>query len=144
MAGQRILCIEDDRIILQMTSELLRSEGYDVTEWPEGDGAYGVIARELPMLILLDVRMERRDSGLQLLRMVRGNPRTHAIPVILYSANVPFFEENAAEIAALGCDTLEKPFLIDDLLARVRRHIGAPNAVRSMAAVIPPLSAEQS
>lgn len=126
--GQRILCIEDEPAILQMVSECLRMEGYEVRAWPNGETGYEETARALPALVLLDLRMERPDSGMRILQMMRDDPDTREIPVILYSADVVYLQTHAAEIAALGCDALEKPFLIGDLLGRVHRRIGPPLA----------------
>src|SRR5207244_9001333 len=79
-------------------------------------------ARENPPdLVLTDVMMPHLD-GFGLLRELRADVRTRAIPVILLSARAG--EESATEGLDAGADDyLVKPFTARELLARIRTHL---------------------
>ena len=77
--------------------------------------------RELPDLVLTDVMMPRLD-GFGLLKALRGNAQTSAVPVILLSARAG--EESRVEGLAAGADDyLIKPFSARELVARVENQL---------------------
>lgn len=86
--------------------------------------ALAVINR--PALIILDLRLERPDAGLEALRRLRADPVTQATPVLVCSADVIGLRALEARLRANGCDLLEKPFEMAMLLARV--HALLPSA----------------
>lgn len=76
---------------------------------------------ELPKLVILDVKMPGM-SGIEVLRRMRADPNTLAIPVILVSADVS--EQNELAGLNLGADEyLIKPISKDTLIIRVRNLI---------------------
>src|SRR5947208_16653696 len=77
-AAQRtVLVVDDEPMLRNLLSRLLRMEGYDVLEAEDGQTALDVVAREMPDLVLLDVMMPARD-GLDVLGDLR---KTSDIPV---------------------------------------------------------------
>ncbi len=125
MKKPTIAVVNDDTLFLELMHDLLTSEGYPTAIWKEGDTAYEMIKEHRPMLVILDIRMERPDAGWMVLELLRLDPETATIPVIICSADTQRIREKAAYLHEKGCDTLEKPFLLEDLLAKVRAHIGA-------------------
>ncbi|HEX5506824.1 MAG TPA: response regulator, partial [Thermomicrobiales bacterium] len=78
-----------------------------------------------PDLVLLDIRMGHPEAGWQTLELLRLDPETTRIPVIVCSADTPFLRAKEGALRALRCDILEKPFDLDTLLAKVAAVLGA-------------------
>ena len=115
--GQAILVVEDDRLVREVLRILLTRAGYDVTI--ATDGAEGIACFEAacPDLMIVDVRMPVID-GFGVLAHVRSHGRT---PVIMLSAEPELFHR-AAAVGADAC--LRKPFVNDELVARVAEMLG--------------------
>jgi chemosensory pili system protein ChpA (sensor histidine kinase/response regulator) len=77
----------------------------------------------LPDVMLVDIEMPRMD-GFELTRNVRGDPRTHDIPIIIISSRTA--EKHRAQAAQLGANGfLGKPYQESDLLGLLSRFIAA-------------------
>ncbi len=103
-----------------MIASLLDDEGFAVTMWPSGVGAQAMIARDCPDVVLLDLRLEESRMGTAVLDAIRDDPRTRDTAVIVSSADVHFLRKNEATLRAQGCSIIEKPFMIEALLAMIR------------------------
>jgi CheY-like chemotaxis protein len=126
MAKPLIAVVNDDTIFLELMHDLLTSEGYRTAIWKEGDTAYEMIKEHRPLLVVLDVRMERPDTGWMVLELMRLDPGTATIPVIICSADTERIRAKETYLREKGCAILEKPFLLEDLLVKVRSFIGPP------------------
>jgi two-component system aerobic respiration control sensor histidine kinase ArcB len=115
-----IALVDDDATHVLLVGLFLESEGYQTTHCYRADDALDLIHQEQPSLVLLDLQMEERDSGLRILRALRRHPSTTATPVILCSADILFLHEHENAIRALGADIVEKPVCFDTLLSKVR------------------------
>src|SRR5665648_16951 len=96
----KVLIVDDEvdnRIIL---SDMLRSRGYEVFEAGDGAEALEQVEKEPPNIIISDIMMPVMD-GFTLLRMLRKNSSTKAIPFIFYTA-VYMSQEDQALGLALG------------------------------------------
>jgi len=112
----RIVLADDNPDMRQYIHRLL-SAAYDV--FPASDGAEALEAAraQRPDLVIADVMMPNLD-GFKLLRILRGDATTAAIPVLLVSARAG--EEARIEGFSAGADDyLVKPFAARELLARV-------------------------
>ena len=119
--GERILLADDNRDMREYVCKLLEQSGYDVEEVIDGEAALAAVRRHLPDLVLADVMMPRLD-GLALLKTLRADDRTSALPVILLSARVG--EEARLEGMQAGADSyLEKPFHAKELLTEVATRL---------------------
>ncbi len=87
-----IVVADDNTLINNFLSDLLRDEGYQVLCCFSGEEAQRVIRRVTPDVAILDMQMEERDAGLQVLEHLRQHPETARISVIICSADVPFLE----------------------------------------------------
>jgi DNA-binding response OmpR family regulator len=113
--AQKILAVDDERLIVDSIKYGLQKEGYVVVAAYDGDQAITKARDEKPDLILLDVQLPRKD-GWAVLREIR---QTSRVPIIMLTAR----GEEADKVLGLELgadDYLVKPFSMRELLARVR------------------------
>jgi DNA-binding response OmpR family regulator len=128
MAQPSIIVVNNDTDFLALMHDLLIMEGYQATICKEGDKAYALIKEVQPDLVVLDIRLEHAESGWNILELLRLDPATTHIPVIVCSADARFLRDKAATLHELRCDILEKPFDLDALLAKVTGALGGGRA----------------
>ncbi len=117
---QHILLVDDNADMRAYLERLLR-ERWEVVAVADGASALEAARRQRPDLVLSDVMMPRLD-GFQLLRALRAEPATAAVPIILLSARAG--EEAITEGLQAGADDyLVKPFSGRELLARIGAHL---------------------
>ena len=116
-----ILIVDDNPDILRILTELLEREGFEARPALSGEIALQAAEKSPPDLILLDIRMPGID-GYETCRRLKGNEVTSRIPVIFISAGHDL-EERVVAFQAGGVDYIVKPFLEEELLARVRTQI---------------------
>jgi DNA-binding response OmpR family regulator len=115
----RIAVVNDDTEFIGLMRDLLSEEQYRVSTHLTADSAYRDLVAERPDLIVLDIRMETPEAGWQLLELLRLNPATAHTPAIVCSADAPFLRAKQDHLRQQGYDTLEKPFDLDTLLAKI-------------------------
>lgn len=84
VTGARILLVEDDRAVAEMYRLKLRRDGFAVQIAEDGERAIDLAHRQTPDLVLLDVRLPKRD-GLQVLDAMRRDPSTSGVPIVVLS-----------------------------------------------------------
>ena len=104
---------DDDLSILECVKLMLEFEGYTVQTTPMGNSL--LTLKELPDLILLDIWMSGVD-GREICKLLKADPKTSHIPVLLFSASTKLCL-SASEAGA--DDYLEKPFEMNDLLRKI-------------------------
>jgi DNA-binding response OmpR family regulator len=130
----QVLAVDDTPGNLQILSEVLSAEGYQVRVAVSGEAALASVAASRPDLVLLDVRMPG-ISGLEVCRLLKSSDAQRSVPVIFLSAaGEP--EDIAAGFAAGGADYVTKPFRVVELLARVRAHLEIHAARENQARLI--------
>lgn len=118
----RILVVDDQPANLRAVSALLTRHGYDVLTAASGDQALEIAGQARPDLMLLDMMMPGMD-GFDLLARLRVGDLTRRLPVVFLTAAhdremlVRAFESGAV-------DYVTKPFMPEELLARVSAHVG--------------------
>jgi DNA-binding response OmpR family regulator len=128
MAEPTIAVVNDDTEFLRLMRLLLTQHGYAVTLHPTADAAYRALRAAPPDLVILDIRMETPEAGWQLLELLRLDPATATLPVLVCSADVVFLRAKEAQLLAEGYGVLVKPFGLDALLARVAALLPPPPA----------------
>jgi DNA-binding response OmpR family regulator len=112
---QKILIVDDEKLIVESVSYGLVKEGFDVVAAFDGDEALAKADDKKPDLILLDVQLPKKD-GWTVCRTIRANSR---VPIIMLTARGE--EVDKVLGLELGADDyLVKPFGMRELLARVR------------------------
>ena len=83
--SRRILVVDDERDILDLARIILKSGGYDVMTTTSGEEALRIISMKKPDLVLLDVVLPG-VSGLDVCRLLKRDPGTRSIKVVLFTA----------------------------------------------------------
>lgn len=115
-SGPLIAVVDDDDAFVGLMREVLTDEGYRVVAGTVAGDAPALIAREQPALAILDLRMDDAASGLTILRALRDEPATAALPVLICSADLTFLRDHDSDLRALQCEVLPKPFDLQTLL----------------------------
>lgn len=127
----RLLLIDDSPEDLRQLSGLL-SRHYRLLFATDGLGGFHRAQSQRPDLILLDVQMPGLD-GHAVCRLLQADAATCAIPLIFLSAaNRP--EQRLQGLQGGAVDYIGKPFLAEEVLARVHIHLRAGRAVAPEAA----------
>jgi DNA-binding response OmpR family regulator len=124
-----IVIVEDEAIQRQLLVTYLTAQGFRVTDCDQGAELRALLARELPDVVLLDVRLPGED-GYSLARHVRE--RGPQVGVVMVSAAGETVDR-VQGLEAGADDYIAKPFEPRELLARVRsvlRRVNAPDAAR--------------
>ena len=122
---KKILVVEDDPINLQILSDFLGANGYEMRAASTGPEGIEQFRRERPDLMLVDVQLPRKN-GFEVCFEVKRTPEGHGTPILLMSA-VYTDREHAERYAQSGLKAdgyLLKPFDLGELLARVRGLLG--------------------
>ena len=115
----KILVVDDEPDVLELLEFNLKAAAYDVATASDGEEALKKARNLLPSLIILDLMLPEVD-GLEVCKILRRDPRTSAIPILMLTAK-------AAEIdrvlgLELGADDyVTKPFSPRELVLRVKR-----------------------
>ena len=126
----RILVIDDDVDLLGTIRRILEMRGgYEVTISADGSEGLAKALADPPDLAIIDVMMPR-ISGYEVCGKLRADPRTAALPIIIFTARgQPVDREAALEV---GADAyLPKPVPMEDLLGQVARLLSRQAAERS-------------
>ena len=118
----RILLVEDDPSIREVTAIGLRNAGFTVETASDGREGLDRFEREPFDLVLLDVMLPRLD-GLEVARAIR---RTSTIPLVMLTARADTLDV-VVGLEAGADDYVRKPFEVPELVARVRaalRRVG--------------------
>jgi two-component system phosphate regulon response regulator PhoB len=127
-----ILVVEDEPAIQELVSFTCATNGYQVVRADSVAAAQACIRSELPDLVILDWMLPDR-SGIDLMRELRADERTRALPVIMLTARSAE-SDRVSGLDAGADDYVVKPFSPRELMSRVRavfrrkapQHAGEP------------------
>jgi DNA-binding response OmpR family regulator len=114
---RRVLVIEDEDRIQEMLTWILLTNGYAVTATDSALGVPKLLRQVQPHVVLLDLGLPY-ESGASLLRSLKADPETVAIPIVIVSA-LP--EVLTVERRAMAVEVIKKPFTAGQVLDAVRR-----------------------
>lgn len=117
----KILIVDDESSSRAALEALLRREGFEVYDVPDGLSALSACATIHPDLILLDVLMPGMD-GFEVCKRIKARPETRLTPVVLITG-LSETEDRIKGINAGADDFLSKPIDLNELLARTRSLI---------------------
>ena len=121
--GKRVLLIEDEPNIIEAISFILSRDGFTVHTHEDGETAMRKVLATPPDMIILDVMLPGR-SGYDILRDLRADDRTKALPVMMLTARGQTKDRELAD--RLGADHfMTKPFSNSEVRDKVRALIGS-------------------
>jgi two-component system OmpR family response regulator len=107
--------VDDDRDLLDLMPVALEDCGWDCLPITASADACDLIAAATPDAVLLDLHLETRNQGMEILRQLGNRPETAGIPVIIWTADARFLQEQDAWLRERGIQVLPKPFELDEL-----------------------------
>lgn len=116
--SKHILVVDDEADIVELVSYNLRKEGFSVDSALNGETALGKIRKGKYDLVVLDLMLPG-IQGMELCRILRNDPKTEALPIIMLTAK----GEEVDKILGLEMgadDYIAKPFSPRELVARVK------------------------
>ena len=116
---RRVMVVDDDEEIVEMTRLILESGGYRVIPAFSGEDALKAVSAAQPDLILLDINMPGMD-GWEILRLLKVDDETQRIPVAMFSIKFEL-RDKVHGLKEGAFDYITKPFSYDELLERVER-----------------------
>ena len=115
--------LEDDVAIQEMLRLVLEDENYTVVIFPTAEACLKALLADerkqgsLPIdLLIVDLRLPRAVSGMEIIRQLRNDPSYSSLPIILTTAT-SFVD--VEDLSVLHVNFLEKPFDIDKLLKMI-------------------------
>ena len=121
MNKNKILIVDDINENLALLCELLQDEGYKTFSANSGELALASLKKNIPDLILLDIRMPGM-SGFDVCKQIKQNKKLTKIPIIFLSS-VTEINEKLEGFRLGAVDYITKPFHKEELLVRVKTHI---------------------
>lgn len=120
----KILIVEDEPAIAENLQALLSAKGYQVLLASDGSEGINLARKESPNLILLDVMLPKM-GGFDVCRMLKGDPATKAIRIIMVTGlgrmgDVETAFRNGAD------DYIIKPFDSARLFKKIEKVMAAP------------------
>jgi DNA-binding response OmpR family regulator len=128
----RILVVDDQAEIREMTATVLRGAGHAVTTADSGTEALRALRAAGFDLVLLDINMPGMD-GWETLRLLRADEAAGSVTVAMFSVKGEI-RDKVQGLQAGATDFITKPFAVDELLERVARLIARGREVRGSAA----------
>jgi CheY-like chemotaxis protein len=120
----RILIVDDDPTIVQMLSDVLHDEGYEVATATQSLRAFDRAKEAQPDLILMDIMMPYLD-GLDQIKLFSLDDDLKDVPIIVITAKAHALD-GIQDLRALRIvDYLYKPFEISILLEKIRNALAA-------------------
>jgi CheY-like chemotaxis protein len=114
-----VLLVDDNLDAREMYSIYLTHAGFRLSEASDGESAIAIARRDRPAVILMDATMPRMD-GWEAARLLKGDPDTKHIPLIMLTAHA--FAEHRQRAEDVGADAfLAKPVLPDALAEEIRK-----------------------
>lgn len=113
-----IYLVEDDDSIRKLVVYALESQGFKAQGFEHPAAFWDALSLSLPELVLLDIMLPDED-GISILRRLRRDPRTAAVPVIMLTAKNTEFDR-VEGLDAGADDYISKPFGMMELIARIR------------------------
>ena len=113
-----VYCVEDDENIRELVRYALCSQKFQAEAFPDGPSFWKAMEEKKPDLVLLDIMLPG-ESGLDILKKLRGQPATAGLPIIMLTARTSEYDV-VTGLDAGADDYISKPFGIMELLSRVK------------------------
>lgn len=138
-----IMVVDDSAAMRQVIKQALVPEGYGVIEAENGlDALAGALTDNRPDLITVDIEMPQMD-GITMCRRIRKEIHLDELPIIFLTAATG--QDQLLKVFQAGAtDYLAKPFLQEELLARLKVHLERSRLIRQLRQTIAELNRAES
>ena len=120
---KKILIADDDPSVAELLVQQLSAEGYETYKTTQSLRFYDAVREHHPDLILLDLMMPYLEGDDEL-RLLKMNPETRGIPVVIVTAKQGARQEMERYREMGVVEIVTKPFQLDHLLQIVKNVIG--------------------
>ena len=120
----RILVVDDQQDIRDVTSLVLSGAGYTVDTAGSGDSALSALEDVPYDLVLLDINMPGMD-GWETLRLIRCDEAMADVRVVMFTVKGEI-RDKVESLQEGAVDYITKPFVVDHLVERVGRALADP------------------
>jgi CheY-like chemotaxis protein len=124
---KKILLVDDDIDLIEQNKILLESLGFKVVTAESAKEGFEIFMNEKPDAAILDLIMEKPDSGFVLAHKIKATEHGKKIPVFIltsatYDTGVKFSASTDEEKDWIKCDgILNKPVVVEDLIAKLEK-----------------------
>lgn len=126
MNKKKILVVEDNPMNMELASDILEAQGYEVLQASAGRQALEIARNQRPDLILMDIRLPELD-GLEITRLLKADESTRDIVVVALTAHAMRGDEERAQAA--GCSGyIPKPINTREFIKVIACHLGGAPA----------------
>jgi len=131
--AKRVLVVDDEKVINRVLSDILRKEGFEVDASFDGHQALAAFKTFRPHLVIMDVMMPK-ENGYRVARRIKTACRTcrtlREPKIMLLTARDLSHDptrENTMHLFSLADTYMYKPFVVEELLEKVRSLLSLPN-----------------
>jgi len=115
---KKILVVDDEPEVRRLVEVTLRSGDYEILQAEDGEKAIDIARTEIPDLIIMDVMMPGDIDGFEAARILKNNPETKAIAIVMLTARGQEADkEKGSEVGA--DDYFVKPFSPLELIKKI-------------------------
>jgi two-component system alkaline phosphatase synthesis response regulator PhoP len=119
----RILLVDDDVDFIDLNKAVLENHGFDVVVAYSGREVLDKVRFEQPDLIVLDLMMEKHDTGFGVAKAIKGDPIYRSIPILMLTAVAEStgydFSQELDGYWMKTDDYASKPLLPEDLVKKI-------------------------
>jgi CheY-like chemotaxis protein len=133
-SGAEILIIDDDQDFVEISKLALAGKGYRIRAAGSTPEAWKLLERKPPDLIILDLMMERLDSGMDLGQRIKNHPRLCSVPILMLSSisretGMDFTPQTPEDLMQMHVDDFStKPVKAKVLIEKVERLLALRGA----------------
>lgn len=124
---KQILCIEDDREMIDLIALILTRRGFEVKGAIGGAAGLELIHQQKPDLVLLDLMMPEMD-GWEVYQQIKADETTRDIPVIVVTAKAQSIDKVLGLHIAKVDDYIAKPFSPQELIESIETVLERKNS----------------
>jgi CheY-like chemotaxis protein len=123
----KILVVDDDLDFIEISKLSLEGQGYQILSAFNAKEGWKMVEKQKPDLIIMDLMMERLDSGMALSQQIKGHPQYTAIPILMLTSiardtGMDFTPRTGEDLRKLNVDDFSsKPIKVHILLEKVEK-----------------------
>lgn len=125
--GTTILLAEDDVVLMEMYTERLKAEGFNVVQAQDGEAALQQIRELHPQFLILDIMMPKMN-GIDVLKEVKADETTKNIPVAIATALVQDMTEVKKLLGPNDTYLIKSEVMPGDIIEIVKKRLGGATA----------------